>query len=258
MLEVYWLEQTEADVPAENDWLSASETFRLNSMRFAKRRADWRLGRWTAKRALAISLNMPLQSEVLASVEIRSAQSGAPEVFFAGQPSSVTISLSHRAGSAVCAVALAGAALGCDLEKIEPRSEAFVADYFTTEEQAFVARATATDRFRRLALIWSGKESTLKALHEGLRLDTRCVQVSATDDDERRREGAREVDCLGKNAFDFPPSYGFNGWCPLQVRYSLGAVFSGWWQQAGSFLRTLVAVPAPAPPILLQTPPGDS
>ena len=24
-MDVYWLEQTEADVPAENDWLSASE-----------------------------------------------------------------------------------------------------------------------------------------------------------------------------------------------------------------------------------------
>jgi hypothetical protein len=36
-------------VPAENDWLSAIEGVCLNSMRFAKRRNDWRLGRWTAK-----------------------------------------------------------------------------------------------------------------------------------------------------------------------------------------------------------------
>ena len=50
---------------------------------------------------------------------------------------------------------------------IEPRSDAFVADYFTIEEQALVARASAADRDRILALLWSGKESALKALREG-------------------------------------------------------------------------------------------
>ena len=53
-MELYWLEQTYADVPAENDWLSANEAVRLNTMRFARRRSDWRLGRWTAKNALAL------------------------------------------------------------------------------------------------------------------------------------------------------------------------------------------------------------
>ena len=42
MIDVYWLEQTEADIPAKNDWLSPNEAVRLNGMRFAKRRADWR------------------------------------------------------------------------------------------------------------------------------------------------------------------------------------------------------------------------
>ena len=78
-MDVCWLEQTEADVPAENDWLNASEAARLNAMRFAKRRADWRLGRWTAKRALAVCLNLPFDRRALAGIEIRSAPSGAPE-----------------------------------------------------------------------------------------------------------------------------------------------------------------------------------
>ena len=51
-MNVYWLEQTEEDLPAEDDWLNASEMARLSGMRFPKRRVDWRLGRWTAKRAL--------------------------------------------------------------------------------------------------------------------------------------------------------------------------------------------------------------
>ena len=80
-MNVYWLEQTEADVPAENDWLSANEAVCLNGMRFAKRRADWRLGRWTAKRALSVYLDVPAHPQVFKKIEIRPAPSGAPEVF---------------------------------------------------------------------------------------------------------------------------------------------------------------------------------
>ena len=112
MTEVYWLEQTEADVPARNDWLSENEAARLGSLRFAKRRRDWRLGRWTAKLAMAAYRNLPGDSQTLRDVEIRPALSGAPEVVFAGQPAPVTISLSHCDGIAVCAVAPSSVTLG--------------------------------------------------------------------------------------------------------------------------------------------------
>src|SRR5579864_1651730 len=177
-MNVYWLEQSEADVPAENNWLSANEAACLTGLRFAKRRCDWRLGRWTAKLALSICVDVPSTIEVFKKIEIRPAQSGAPEIFFANQPAPVTISLSHRDGIAACAVAISGVDIGCDLESVEPRSDAFVGDYFTIEEQALVARASAVNRPRLLALLWSAKESALKALHEGLRLDTRSVTVS--------------------------------------------------------------------------------
>jgi len=230
-MNVYWLEQTEADVPAENDWLSPGEVACLEGMRFPKRRADWRLGRWTAKRALAVCLQAPPHPGVLAKIEIRAAPSGAPEAFFAGKPAAVTISLSHRAGTAMCAVGLSGVDLGCDVEVIESRSDAFVADYFTANEQALIARSPATDRSRLLALLWSGKESTLKALHMGLRVDTRCLIVSPVE-----------------------PSFDLNGWSPIRVRYDDGRVFHGWWQRTENTLRTLVADPAPDSPIPLQVP----
>jgi len=237
-IDVYWLEQATVDLPADNDWLSPSEALRMNGMRFAKRRADWRLGRWTAKRALAVCLNLPLDRDALASIEIRPAPSGAPEVFLANTPAGATISLSHRAGTAVCAVALSGAALGCDLEIIEPHTDAFVADYFTTEEQGLVARASAADRLRLVALLWSGKESMLKALHAGLRLDTRCVMVGPVD------EVAAE--CAA------------NTWRPLRVSDANGEIFHGWWQHTGNLLRTMVAALPPVPPILLKIPGGHA
>lgn len=229
-MDVYWLEQTEADVPTENDWLSGREILRLSGLRFNKRRNDWRLGRWTAKRALAVRLGVPAQPPVLKKIEVLTSPSGAPEVFVAKKPADLTLSLSHRAGRAACVVARSRVELGCDVEVIEPHSNSFVGDYFTHEEQELFARAPAEDRSQLLALLWSAKESTLKALREGLRLDTRCVIV---------KPEAR---------FDL------RGWSPLQVRYTTGHVFRGWWQCEEGVVRTLVADPAPDAPIRLELP----
>jgi 4'-phosphopantetheinyl transferase len=228
-MEVYWLEQSEADLPAGNDWLSPSELARLSSMHFAKRRNDWRLGRWTAKRALSIYFDVPAHPRVFRKMEILPASSGAPEAFFGSQPAAATISLSHRAGIAACAVAAPGVELGCDLELVEPRSDAFAAEYFTIEEQALIAREFAADRTRTLALFWSGKESALKALHEGLRLDARDVMVNPS-----------------VASFDLP------GWSPMEVRHTDARIFCGWWQHADSIVRTLVAAPPANPPIGLR------
>ena len=79
-LNVYWLEQTEADLPPGNDWLSSDESLQLDRLRFAKRRADWRLGRWTAKRAMALCLGISERPEALAKIQICATPSGAPEV----------------------------------------------------------------------------------------------------------------------------------------------------------------------------------
>ncbi|MGB8768855.1 MAG: 4'-phosphopantetheinyl transferase superfamily protein [Candidatus Korobacteraceae bacterium] len=244
MMEVYWLERTEADLPTDNDWLSASEAASLNGMRFAKRRDDWRLGRWTAKRAVATYLILPSDRQILAGIEIRPMPSGAPEVFIANQPAAVTVSLTHRAGAAACAIASSGVALGCDLEVIEPRSEAFIADYFTAEEQQLIQRMSATERPRLLALLWSGKESALKALRTGLRLDTRSVTV-------RLPQGE-------SNGWTKDPALAFlshdhSGWRPLLAVCEGGQIFHGWWQITSSLLRTVVASPPPLAPISLDT-----
>ena len=240
-MNVYWLEQTEVDVPAEIDWLNHNEAVYLKNRRFSKRRADWRLGRWTAKRALSVCLDVPAHPEIFRKMEIRPAPSGAPEAFFNNRPAGVTISLSHRDGIAACAVVKSHVEMGCDLEMVEPHSDAFLADYFTLEEKALVARASAADRNRLLALLWSAKESALKAVRAGLRLDTRCVVVSP-----------------------FEASCDLHGWSRLVVRYTggwavpgqvfPGKVFHGWWQYKDNILRTVVADPPPDSPIALAIP----
>lgn len=259
-MDVFWLEQSVADVPEQADWLSAGELACLSSMRFEKRRADWRLGRWTAKCALAVCLDLPSHHTyhgALAAIEIRPAPSGAPEVFLGGEPAGVTISLSHRAGVAICAIALCNAALGCDLEIAEPRSQEFVADYFTAEEQDLIAHSPAAERDRLLALLWSAKESALKALHEGLRLDTRSVTVKLAGSGQRSMNdggmndgGIVDRDQVGPSLF--PPLHDSSQWQPLSVQGIDGQVFQGWWLQSKMTLRTVVAAPAPAQPIAIK------
>jgi 4'-phosphopantetheinyl transferase len=232
-MNVYWLQQVEANAPVDNDWLSTGEILRLSQMRVPKRQADWRLGRWTAKRAVTAYLNQRIDAAALATTELRPTPCGAPEVFVAGARAPVSISLTHRAGAAACVLGPPGAALGCDLEAIEPHSDAFVADYFTVEEQALVSQAPPADRTRLLALLWSAKESALKALRAGLRLDTRSLAVDGAD-----ALCARHT------------------WLPLLVRYNRTRKFHGWWRYAGGLALTVVADPVPALPVRLSVPVG--
>ncbi len=218
-MNVYWLEQIESGLPVTNNWLAPRERLRLSTLRFPKRRADWRLGRWTAKHALAACLSLPSEAESLALMEIRAAPSGEPEPFFCGAPLPVSLSLSHCAGRALCALMLSNTGLGCDLERIESRSDAFAADYFTAEEQTLVARTIGSHRALLLTLLWSAKESALKAWHEGLRLDTRSLTVA-----------------LGSKAEQAHSHI----WHPLQVRHTNGGVFHGSWFHDGDLVRTMV------------------
>lgn len=221
-MKLYWLEQVQGDVPLGNDWLSSWEIARLDRFRFPKRRADWRLGRWTAKQALAAALDLGWDDPALSRIEIRPASSGAPEVFVANECAPVAISLSHREGSALCAIAPRDARVGCDLEAIEARSDAFIDDYFTADERDLIAASHG--RERAVSLLWSAKESALKALHEGLRLDTRAV-IARFDSESLNTEA----------------------WGLLEVRFG-EQLFHGWWQEGEHLIRTILAdAPSNAP-----------
>jgi len=226
-----WLSQGTADVPADDAWLSSREAAWVARMRFPKRRSEFRLGRWTAKRALALYLKRDAASGVLQSIEIDRAPDGAPAPLVDGRPADAYVTMTDRADQAVCLVGPPGTALGCDLELVEPRSDAFVNDFLTPAEQALVA-AAGEERDLVANLVWCGKESALKVLRTGLRRDTRNVEVSLPD--------GPMVD----------------GWSPMSVRAVEGTIFPGWWQRFGAFVLTVAATEAFAPPRPLVDPPG--
>jgi 4'-phosphopantetheinyl transferase len=89
----------------------------------------------------------------------------------------VALSISHSDGWAAAAVQRGTASLGCDLERIEPRSPTFLEDYLTPSEQGFVASGPESERPLRATLVWSAKEAVMKALGEGLRLAPASVEV---------------------------------------------------------------------------------
>ncbi len=226
-----WLSQGMADAPADDGWLSPREAAWVARMRFPKRRTEFRLGRWTAKKALALYLGRDASASSLAALEIDRARDGAPAPLVDGRPAEAYLTMTDRADQAVCLVGPPGTALGCDLEVVEPRSDAFVADYLTPAEQAFVG-AKGADRDLAANLVWCGKESALKVLRTGLRRDTRSVEVS------------------------FPGGAVLDGWAPMSVRTVEGPVFPGWWRRFGSFVLTLAATAPFDPPRPLASPPG--
>jgi 4'-phosphopantetheinyl transferase len=230
-MSLFWLSQGMADAPAEDAWLSPREASWVARMRFPKRRSEFLLGRWTAKRALALYLGREASAGALRSIEIDRAPDGAPAPLVDGRPAEAYVTMTDRADQAVCLVGPPGTALGCDLELVEPRSDAFVADFLTPTEQRLVAAAGA-ERDLAANLVWCGKESALKVLRTGLRRDTRTVEVS------------------------FPDGGTVDGWAPMSVRAAEGVVFPGWWQRFGAFVLTLAATEPFAPPQPLVDPPG--
>ena len=229
-MDIYWLEQNESDVPLGDQWLSGSERARLAGFHVPKRRADWRLGRWTAKCALTRYWNLPRDLETLAAVELRPAPSGAPQVFLHGRPAPVTLSLSHSSGTGFCTIAPDDAAVGCDLEKVEPHSAQFLSDYFTEGEQNLVAHTPANMRDQVLTLLWSAKESALKALCCGLRMDTRSVNAVPAGD---------------------PWTPGAE-WRRVSAAHINGRTFKGWWRESHDLVYTVLADPPPRRLVALQ------
>jgi 4'-phosphopantetheinyl transferase len=232
-LEVYWFEQCAADVPAGDDWLSPAESVTAAAMRIPKRREDWRLGRWTAK--CAIRAYVQPEALALRDIELKLAPSGAPAAFLANTPALLSISLSHRDGRALCAIAPTGVQLGCDLELVESRSQAFATDYFTDCEQNLVSRLAPEHHDAALTLMWSLKECALKALQVGLREDTRSVEISFPDIASLRQNVAEH------RSLNHGDSNHDNAWQSATARHAAGQIFPCQWQRDRHLLRTVAA-----------------
>ncbi|WP_420628264.1 4'-phosphopantetheinyl transferase family protein [Candidatus Leptofilum sp.] len=230
---IHWLAQSHEVVPqtavtgGSFQFLSEKEAARLASLKTEKRRRDWLLGRWTTKRLLQTVVWETQNTTVpLDLITVSNNADGVPTIesqlpMVNGQ---FSISISHSHGHAlVTAVAKPVWPIGCDLELIKPRSEAFIDDYFTETEALLVRQVAGTQRDTLVTAVWSAKESVLKALHLGLSVDTRAISC-LIDPGER-------------------PS---DSWVRFKIRCDNTRLpkeaphFSGWWRTMNHFVMTLV------------------
>ena len=199
MTQLYYTTQDWYQLPTELDWLTKAERERLKGFRFDKRRRDWLLGRWAAKIALLRISDLPRWD--IRRFQIDSASDGAPVPLLDGLPCAVELSLSHSHERAFAAVSRGATALGCDIEFVEPRSDVFVETYFTDSERVHVDDVGPRNRDSAVTKIWSAKESTLKALRIGLKVDTRSVEV--IDDGNRTGEDWNKARTVVDDAGEF-------------------------------------------------------
>ncbi len=219
-----WLTQSLADVPDGEEWLGEDERRVLAGLRVERRRADWRLGRWTAKAAVGAWLEVPP-----ARVQILGAPDGAPEALLDGARVPLSVSISHRGGRALAAVIAAPCLVGCDLEVIEARSAAFIREWFAASEQRLMADCAPAERALLANLIWTAKEAAAKVRRAGLRLDVRQAVVRTSD------AGGPDM----------------AGWRAVRIDWCDAPSTSGWWHAEPGWVMTIAGAPAPASPRVL-------
>jgi 4'-phosphopantetheinyl transferase len=220
-----WLTSSPAEVPAGEQWLGPRERAVLAGLRIEKRRADWRLGRWSAKRAVAAWLDVAPER-----VEIVAAADGAPEAWIDGRRAPVSVSLSHRAGRALATVVTLPSLVGCDLELVEPRSAAFAREWLAPPERRRLAACPAAERAALVNGFWTAKEAAAKLRRAGLRLDVRRAVADVA-----------------------PPVAGPPAWRPLSVAWDDGAATtSGWVRHEPGWVMAIAGDPPPPAPRSLQ------
>lgn len=192
---IRWLMQTVTDHPdltagrPSAGLLTPAELASYEQLLSPRRRRDWLLGRWTAKRLFQRQIAthhgfMPS----LDSFTIAQAPSGAPYIAShhpalrandGSERLPFALSISHSNGYAICALAedrYGITRVGVDIEVVEPRSDSFIQEFFTPAEQANLSAAPPLQRDLFATALWSAKEATLKATHVGLHADPRAVE----------------------------------------------------------------------------------
>lgn len=213
---ISYFQADQSAVPPNDLWLSPEEVTTLSRFRIPKRRRDWLLGRWTAKSALS-QLARP-QHFPPENWQITSDSDGAPRAWLKGEPADLSISISHSSGLSFFAVTGSSHRMGCDLERVEERSPSFEQTFFTGDELKLLSACEARERNLLVTLIWSAKESVLKAIRTGLRVDTRRIRILSIDQETS-------------------PS-----WQSFTAQDSVGGdTFNGWWFENSAMVYTVAS-----------------
>ncbi|MCC6454097.1 MAG: 4'-phosphopantetheinyl transferase superfamily protein [Caldilineaceae bacterium] len=231
---IRWLIQSVVDHPdlaaghPPAGLLTPAELAQFQSYLSPRRRRDWLLGRWTAKRLIQTHIATTHGfSPALDSFTVEYDPSGAPHAnshhpALRGTPVDghmpIALSISHSHGYAFCALCadtMGQARLGADIELVESRADTFANEFFTPDEQAHLHSALSTQTALLATAMWSVKEAALKAARADLRADPRSIQCLPRPIAPRHWTALR-VTIAKQNSPELGPLHAW--WCVLDNR----------------------------------------
>ncbi|MGR9375580.1 4'-phosphopantetheinyl transferase family protein [Rhizobium leguminosarum] len=164
----------------ESDWnrwmqsLSSDERDRAATYRFERDRASFIAGRYLLRQLLSLQTGIS-PSKVPLSPD----RHGKLRLEGRDRPQ---FSLANADGLVAVAVASGCDYVGIDCERVDAEiEEAAVDSYCSADERRWLAELPARERARGAIALWTLKESHLKALGVGLRVDPRNVAFSWKD-----------------------------------------------------------------------------
>ncbi|MFO8100125.1 MAG: 4'-phosphopantetheinyl transferase superfamily protein [Salinibacter sp.] len=152
--------------PRWQGWLSEEEHDRWRGFGSDRRRCAFLAGRAVARRLLASRMGL-----VPADVPLRRAEDEAVDVV----GTDWHVSIAHSGDRALAAAARHR--VGSDLERVISRDPA-VARFLLRPDERDLLEALPYDRNRTLLLLWTLKESVLKARRTGFRTSPKAVHLS--------------------------------------------------------------------------------
>lgn len=163
-----------------NDILSNEEIRSYRKLIIPKRRNEWLASRVLAK--ILISQVLEERDLALCQIEIHKESSGMPYVVIEEKRVG-RLSLSHSGQTVIIAFSTdPKASVGVDVESLEQRTGQMTDLFFTPYESRWVDSLSGRTRILAQNLVWSAKESYLKAVGKGLQMDTRSVTISDASD----------------------------------------------------------------------------
>ncbi len=218
-LMIFWLaeHQSATDLSMTESLLTSEEALVFARLSNELRRAEWLLGRSLAKQLVQRYFEVTRQPEPdRREIGILPGATGAPVVHIDGTPQSLALSISHSQGAAICALTPEpGLRIGVDIERIAPRDDAFLLDFFGASERAEVASARIEERALLATAIWSAREAFYKAAGTGIPL----------------QQGVMEV------AIDGMPA---NEWRPFTLCHAGEGGWEGSWRVWGEYVMAVV------------------
>ncbi|MDR2216455.1 MAG: 4'-phosphopantetheinyl transferase superfamily protein [Nevskiaceae bacterium] len=155
------MDELQKDAPVGLTWLGHAEQRRYGELS-VRRRLEFKAGRWLLRRLLEREGVVPAGRPLAIDVGGRPVLEGVPDV---------GLSLSHRCGRVVAAVA--DCAVGVDVELVKSRDVMALSQWVcSAPERQYLARLDAPSALQYFHQLWTIKEAAYKA---GL---TRCAPMN--------------------------------------------------------------------------------